>query len=137
MKQFMLLLGFATIFIGCSVGDDNNPKFHLELLPIDSAVLPLEFKKDSIYELPFNYIRPSTCHIYEGFYYERNLNIRTIAIQTSVIEQDNCTTATVNPITQILQFKPTTETSYIFKLWKGKDANGVDVYEEITIPVIP
>ncbi len=128
---------FVTIFIGCSVGEDNNPKFHLELLPIDSAVLPLEFKKDSIYELPFNYIRPSTCHIYEGFYYERNLNIRTIAIQTSVIEQDNCTTATVNPITQILQFKPTTETSYIFKLWKGKDANGVDIYEEITIPVIP
>lgn len=137
MKQFLLLLGFAIIFAGCSMGEDDKPKFHLELLPIDSAVLPLEFKKDSIYELPFNYIRPSTCHIYEGFYYERNLNIRTIAIQTSVIEQDNCTTATVNPITQILQFKPTTETSYIFKLWKGKDANGLDIYEEITIPVIP
>ena len=136
MRNCWLLVLVAIGFISCNT-DVEGDKFHLELLPIDSAILPLEFKKDSIYELPFKYIRPSTCHVFEGFYYERNLNVRTIAIQTSVLEYDNCVSAAVNPITEILKFKPTTETSYIFKLWKGKDANDVDIYEEITIPVIP
>jgi hypothetical protein len=135
MKNFALLILVALSVIGCST-DDEKDKFHLELLPIDSAVLPVKFKKDSLYELPFSYIRPSTCHIFEGFYYEKNLNVRTIAIQTSVIEQGGCTAATVNPITEILKFKPT-ENSYIFKLWKGTDANGADVFEEIEIPVLP
>ena len=136
MKNLVILIIVLFIVIGCSK-DDQGDKFHLELLPIDSAVLPAEFKKDSLYELPFNYIRPSTCHVFEGFYYKKNSNTRTIAIQTTVLEQSNCTTATVNPITEILKFKPTTEPTYIFKLWKGTDANGVDVFEEIEIPVVP
>ena len=136
MKNFALLIIVALSVIGCSK-DDEKDKFHLELLPIDSAVLPDKFKKDSVYELPFDYIRPSTCHIFEGFYYKKESNVRTIAIQTTVLEQNNCTVATVNPITEILKFKPTTETSYVFKLWKGTDGNGADVFEEITIPVVP
>jgi hypothetical protein len=135
MKKFALLLIVAFSVISCSTEVEED-KFHLESLPIDSAVLPVEFKKDSIYELPFNYIRPTTCHVFEGFYYERNLNVRTIAIQTSVLEQNNCEAATVNPITEILQFKPGNEASYVFKLWKGK-VNGIDVFEEIEIPVVP
>jgi hypothetical protein len=125
------------IFFGCSSGVDDNPKFHLEILPVEGIILPVEFKKDIVYMLPVSFIRPSTCHAFDGFYYESNLNIRTIAIQTRVLEQDNCKVASSIPVTQILEFKPTTETSYIFKLWKGKDASGVDIYEEITIPVIP
>ena len=136
MRNYWLLVLVAIGFISCNT-DVEGDKFHLELLPIESAILPLEFKKDSIYELSFNYIRPSTCHVFEGFYYERNLNVRTIAIQTSVLEQNNCEVASSIPVTQILEFKPTTETSYVFKLWKGKDASGTDIYEEITIPVIP
>ena len=135
MKNFVLLIIATLSFIGCSK-DVEEDKFHLELLPIDSVILPVEFKKDSIYELPFNYIRPTNCHIFEGFYYGKNANIRTIAVQTTVIEQNNCVPATVNPRTEILKFKPTTEASYVFKLWKGT-VNGNDVYEEIEIPVVP
>ncbi len=137
MKKIFLLLATIFVFISCSPNEDEGTKFHLEILPIESATLPAEFKKDVAYELPFKYIRPSTCHIFDGFYYEKNLNVRTIAIQTTVIEQDNCTAATVNPLEAILKFKPTTESSYVFKLWKGKDDNGVDVFEEIEIPVVP
>ena len=136
MKKLGLLIIVVFSIISCNT-DVPGVKFHLELLPVDSAVFPVEFKKDSLYELPFKYIRPSTCHVFEGFYYEKNLNVRTVAIQTSVLEQNNCTGATVNPITEILRFKPTTETSYVFKLWKGTDGNGADVFEEITIPVVP
>lgn len=137
MKKFVLLFTVVLIFFGCSSEADDNPKFYLEMLPVEEAILPIEFKKDSVYKLPISFIRPSTCHAFDGFYYERNLNIRTIAIQTRVLEQDNCEVASSIPVTQILEFKPTTEMSYVFKLWKGKDTGGIDIYEEITIPVLP
>ena len=135
MKKFVLLIVIALSVISCSKEVEED-KIHPELLPIDSVVLPVEFKKDSLYELPFNYIRPSTCHIFEGFYYEKSSNVRVIAIRTTVLEQNNCEPATINPRTEILRFKPTTEASYVFKLWK-ETINGTDVFEEIEIPVVP
>lgn len=136
MKKLMFFLILATTIIGCSK-DDDTTQVHYEYVPVDSAQLPTEFKRDSIYELPFKYVRPTTCHFFDGFYYDRNSNVRTVAIVNGVFEQDNCTPATVNPLTEILRFKPTTEDSYIFKLWKGEDTNGNDIYDEIEIPVVP
>ncbi|MEO8517308.1 MAG: hypothetical protein ABI426_11205 [Flavobacterium sp.] len=137
MKKILLLLGVALAFAGCELNADDGTKFHVELLPVDSADLPAEFKRDSLYELHIQYIRPTTCHIFNGFYYNQNLNVRTLAIETMVVEQNNCTETNHVPITEILNFKPTNQTSYIFKLWKGKDENGVDVYQEVEIPVVP
>lgn len=131
----MFFLILVTALFGCSNDDGND--VHYEYIPVDSVVLPVEFKKDSIYELPFKYVRPTTCHFFDGFYYDRNSNVRTIAIVNGVVEQDNCTTAPINPMTEILHFIPTTETSYIFKLWKGEDSSGNDIYEEHEIPVVP
>jgi hypothetical protein len=137
MKKYLVLLLLSLTFVSCDFGEDDSPKFHLELLPIESATLPVEFKRDSVYELPISFIRPTGCHVFDGFYYEKDMNKRTIAIQTSVIEQSSCGDAPVNPLTKMLNFKPTIENSYIFRLWKGKDTNGVDVFEEIEIPVVP
>jgi hypothetical protein len=138
MKKVLLLLATVISLASCSLGTDDGLKFHTELLPIESADLPDEFKKDSVYDLPFTYIRPSTCHLFEGFYYAKDMNVRTIAIHTSVIEQGGCTTPTVNPITEILQFRPSESyNSYIFKLWKGENESGEDIFEEIEIPVVP
>jgi hypothetical protein len=138
MKKFLLIFAITSIFLGCSTSvDDNYPNFHLELLPVESAVFPTQFIKNQVYEIPISYVRPTTCYIFEGFNYDKNLNTRTIAIQTSVLEQSNCTTPIQNPIQEILKFKATTETSYIFKLWKGKDAAGANVFQEITVPVVP
>ena len=136
MKNCIAFFVILFFLVSCS-NDDESIKFHMEILPIETAPLPTEFKKDSIYTLPFTYIRPTNCHIYEGFYYEKNANKRTIAIQTSVLEQDNCGAAPINPVEETLNFKPTTETSYIFRLFKGTDAAGQDIFEEIEIPVIP
>ena len=135
MKKLVFFLILVTALFGCSNDDRNDVRY--EYIPVDSVVLPAEFKKDSIYELPFKYVRPTTCHFFEGFYYDRNSNVRTIAIVNGVVEQDNCTTAPINPMTEILRFIPTTEASYIFKLWKGEDSNGNDIYEEHEIPVVP
>lgn len=136
MKKLMFFLILTIAVIGCSKEDDIT-QVHYEYVPVNSVQLPSEFKKDSIYELPFTYVRPSTCHFFNGFYYDKNSNVRTVAVINGVFEQDNCTAATVNPITEILKFKPTTEDSYIFKIWKGEDSSGNDVYEETEIPVVP
>lgn len=135
MKKIVLLMTLVGLW-SCS-HDDEFDNYHPEYLPIESATFPTELKKDSVYEIPLQYIRPSTCHVYEGLYYSKNSNTRTIAVATTVLEQSNCVTAPVNPLTVILNFKPTTETSYIFKLWKGEDANGQDIFEETEIPVVP
>ncbi|MES2812167.1 MAG: hypothetical protein V4670_06830 [Bacteroidota bacterium] len=136
MKKICGFLVLLFGFVSCTTNDDYI-KYHPELLPIESVTLPTEFVRDNIYEIPFEYIRPTTCHVFEGFYYEKEANVRTIAIETSVIEQSGCTVATVNPITEILYFRPTLEDSYIFKIWKGKDSNGQNIFEEIEIPVVP
>lgn len=135
MKKLMFYLVFAVTIISCS--NDDRTQVHYEYIPVDSAEFPTEFKKDSIYELPFKYVRPTTCHFFDGFYYDKNSNIRTVAIVNGVVDEDNCTTAPINPMTEILRFIPTTEASYIFKLWKGEDSNGNDIYEEHEIPVVP
>ncbi len=137
MKKLLLLFAVVLVFVGCDLDDDNYQRSHMELLPIESATFPAEFREGQVYEIPIQYSRPSTCHVFEGFYYEKNENIRTIAIQTTVLEQDNCTTPTTNPITEVLKFVATTEDSYIFKLWKGKNDNGEDIFEEIEVPVVP
>lgn len=136
MKKYALLMLSLIGFYACSV-DDGNPNFYLELLPIKNATFPVEFVRDSTYEIPIRYNRPTSCYVYEGLYYYKESNVRTIAIQTSVLEQSNCTTAVQNPVEAILRFKPTTEDSYIFKLWKGKDPSGANMYQEITVPVVP
>jgi len=136
MKKLLFLFILFGLW-ACTHDERSQLSSHIEYLPIDSATLPVQFKRDSIYEIPLQYIRPSTCHLYEGLYYAKNSNIRTIAVVTSVLEQDNCTVAPINPLTVTLSFKPTTESSYVIRLWKGKDASGQNIYQDTTIPVVP
>lgn len=135
MKKLMFFLILTIAIIGCS--KDDETEVHYEYVPVNSVQLPVEFKRDSVYDLQFTYVRPSTCHFFDGFYYDKNANVRTVAFVNGVLEQNNCTTAPINPLTEILRFKPTIEDSYIFKLWKGEDSNGNDIYEEHEIPVVP
>lgn len=137
MKRIFLLLIIGIALVSCSLETEDGTNFHTELLPIESAILPNEFKRDKVYDLPFTYVKPSTCHIFQGFYYEKVGNIRTIAINTNVVEQAGCTVPTVNPNTEILKFKPSNYESYVFKLWKGTNDSGEDIFEIIEIPVVP
>jgi hypothetical protein len=137
MKKIFLILFTINLLFSCSPEEDNNPKFRLELLAVHSSVFPAEFKKDITYDIPIRFVRTSTCHSFSRFYYEKNLNFRTIAIEAAVLIQDNCVAGPQATSEQILKFTPTTETSYIFKLWKGKDNLGADIFEEITVPVVP
>ena len=82
MKKLVLLLSLLFAFNSCSTDDGDN--FRFELLPVESVEIPNEFTLGETYEITIRYYRPSTCHAFNSFYYEKNLNTRTIAVESIV-----------------------------------------------------
>ncbi|MFV8346263.1 hypothetical protein [Flavobacterium sp. ZB4P13] len=134
MKKIVLLTLFVLTLVGCSI-DDDQPNYSYEVLPIDSYTLPESFTLGETYEIKLKYKKPSNCHSFQGIYYDKELNIRTIGIQTTVLESTDCTPLTAEPIEVSFKFYVTNTGSYIFKFYKGEDANGQNIFEEVEIPV--
>uniref|UniRef100_UPI00404B3423 hypothetical protein n=1 Tax=Flavobacterium sp. TaxID=239 RepID=UPI00404B3423 len=134
MKKIILLLSIIFLTISCSV-DDNRVDVHYEALPIESVDIPDSFTLGETHPITVRYFRPSTCHAFSGFYYEKDLNIRTIGVQTRVLEVSNCEELTDELVEEILYFYVSSNGSYVFKFWKGKDAQGEDMFLEIEVPV--
>lgn len=136
MKKILLLLSVLFLFNSCSLDDVQGDEFSYELVPIASVDIPSEFELGETYNIVIRYYRPSTCHAFDGFYYHKDLNVRTIAVQNMVFEQNNCEPLTDVLIEQNLEFYVTNNGSYIFKFWQGKNEAGEDIYLEYEIPVI-
>jgi hypothetical protein len=134
MKKIVALIGIFLLAISCSLESDN-PRFYSELLPVESYEMPTAFYVDTENEIVLRYINPSTCHAFDGFYYEKVDFTRTVAIQTGVVDQANCSALNNQIVTKILKFKPEETGVYLFKFWKGRDANGVNIFEEIAVDV--
>lgn len=136
MKKIVLFLIVITSFLSCSL-DDDGPTYTYSVLPVDSYVVPASFTLGQTYSIKLKYQKPTACHIYQGIYYEKNLNTRTIAIQTALQNNQVCTQE-VPPISEVsFNFTVTNTGSYIFKFYKGKDTAGEDIFEEVEIPVVP
>ena len=134
MKKILFLLSIFLVLNSCSV--DEGEKYHFQLLAVEEAVVPDSFELDGTYEIKLKYYRPTTCHAYDGLYYDKDLNIRTIAIRNIVFERDNCSPIATELTEVSFNFHVTNNGSYIFKFWQGTDANGDDVYYEVEVPVI-
>lgn len=136
MKKIVLFVILITSFLGCSI-DDDNTSYTYDVLPVDSYVVPTSFTLGETYEIKLKYQKPTACHIYQGIYYDKNLNTRTIAIQTAVQNNQACTEQ-IPPLSEVsFNFMVNNTGSYIFKFYKGEDANGEDIFEEVEIPVVP
>ncbi len=136
MKKIALFLIVITSLLSCSLNDDS-PTYTYEVLPIDSYVVPASFTLGQTYEIKLKYQKPTSCHIYQGIYYDKNLNTRTIAVQTAVQDNQVCTME-VPPLSEVsFNFFVTNTGSYIFKFYKGEDAAGKDIFEEVEILVVP
>jgi hypothetical protein len=136
MKKIVLFLIVITSFLSCSL-DDDNPTYTYDVLPVDSYVVPASFTLGQTYEIKLKYQKPTSCHIYQGIYYDKNLNTRTIAIQTAVQNNQVCTQQ-IPPLSEVsFNFMVNNTGSYIFKFYKGEDAGGKDIFEEVEIPVVP
>ena len=137
MKKMALLLVLVATFFGCSPDNDEKDNYNFSILPVASYTVPESFKFGETYVIKLKYQRPSSCHVYQGIYYDKNLNIRTIAIQSAVNANQVCTME-IPPLSEVsFNFIVTATGSYIFKFYKGKDANDKDLFESVEIQVVP
>ena len=132
MKKIVLLLVAIGFFAACS--SDEPQKYTLEVLPVESFIAPDTLILGDANIIKIKYKRPSNCHFFEGFYYKKDSNIRTVGITASVL-QENCTPLTGTPLEVELKFLPSNTGKYIFKFYKGKDAAGNNLFVTDTIPV--
>ena len=133
MKKFFWLIVIAVLFNSCSV--DEEPKFHYEILAVDSYIVPESFVFRNNYEINIFYKRPTTCHAFQGLYYNSFDNTRTMAIQCAVANNSYCQTYDGEASEVSLNFYANSLETYLFKFYKGKDENGEAIYENIEIPV--
>lgn len=135
MKKIVALIGIFLLTISCSTETESDPNVHYELLAVDSVIMPTDFYVNVDNEIIIKFLKPSSCHSFDGFYYEKDGFTRTVAIQSFVVELPNCTTLTGEIVGKMLKFKPTETGTYLFKFWKGKNTSGDDVFEEISVEV--
>ena len=129
MKKLVLLLSVLFVFNSCTL--DDEPNAVQEILPIESVIMPDDFTINVSNRIKINYVRPTTCHLFNGFYYRYEGDTRVVAINAAKLNSSNCEAAVEEGTYEvILDFKPQQAKTYIFKFCKGKNAEGVDEYLE-------
>ncbi|GAA3631269.1 hypothetical protein GCM10022397_15990 [Flavivirga jejuensis] len=136
MKKFFVLCLIAVLSASSCSLDDDDQNFSLEILPVESVDIPDEFTLGETYPVTVSYLRPSTCHAFKEFYYLKENNERTIAPINYVFERDNCENLQEELVEATFDFTVTSNGSYIFKFWQGKDTDGESQYLTIEIPVV-
>jgi hypothetical protein len=132
MKKLILLVSILFLFNSCQL-DENN--FSVEILPVHNVEIPSEFVLGEVYQITMEYYRPSNCHSPYGVYYEKDLNVRTCAVQNLVEERGNCAPVENILVRETFNFHVTNTGNYIFKFWTGTDDNGDDTFITYDIPV--
>lgn len=122
---------------GCFNDDDLGTNFFYELVAIEEVVVPEQFISGETYEIKISYFRPSTCHSFNGFDYERISNERTVSIVNVVIESDTCEIIDKKELIDTsLDFYAGKEDSYVFRFWQGKNEQGENQFLILEVPVV-
>jgi hypothetical protein len=129
MKRLVCLILIALSVVSCELGEGDNTQFVLG--PIQEVAMASTYKVDSISQIMVTCIRPTECHIFNGFYYDVNGFNRTVAMEFAVIDSGDCL-PDVNPYEYEvpLNFKPQAPGTYHFKFWNGVDQDGNDTFFE-------
>lgn len=134
MKKIALFLVLMTSLLSCSI--DEGDTYTNYILPVDSYVLPETFKVGATHEIKLKYQKPTACYMYGGIYYYSENSTRTIAINASVKNGENCSDV-LPALTEVsFNFAPTTKGTYTFKFYKGADEAGKDIFEDVAIEVV-
>lgn len=134
MKKLLILL-IGLLISSCSTSDDSLVTYQ-DPMPIETVNIPDEFILDETYEITLNYIRPTTCHAFNGILYKKYNNERTVVVIGTVFQSNGNCTELETELEASFNFKPTETGSYIFKFWQGKDENDEDIYLIIEVPVL-
>ena len=135
MKKIAALIGIFLLVVSCSPENDE-PNVNYELVPIQNVIIgdELYFGDENI--ITIQYSRPTTCHGFNGFVYEKDDFTRTIGVQNYVVENADCKAVTGEVIEKDFVFQPTATGMYTFKFWQGKDASGNNIFLELQREVI-
>jgi len=134
MMKKIALLFIAMFALGaCSLGDDG-PKYTLEVLPVESYVLPESFGFGETYPITIRYKRPTNCYAFEGFYYEKNGNDRIVGITARKQEGSDCA-ADDSVYEATFNFTCTVHGSYRFRFYKGDNTDGTPIFEDVEVQV--
>ena len=134
MKKILILSFILILISSCSVDDDRD-NFNLEILPIESIDIPDSFTIGETYPITVSYLRPSSCHLFREFYYDKENNIRTVAVIDYKFLRSDCEDLEEELVEATFNFHVTSNGSYIFKFWQGEDDNGDNQYLTIEVPV--
>lgn len=133
MKRIVLFIAISLFFTGCDTESDEI--YQYDLLPVSSVAMPTKFARDSVTEIPVHYIRPTTCHFFYNFYYEKIGMNRTVAVYTSASNNSNCQLDNVTEVEIPLRFKPTELGTYHFKFVIGENPDGSNLFLEHDVVV--
>jgi hypothetical protein len=138
MIKKLICLGFILALVACSSGstDDSKTGVSFEILPIESAIVPSSFSLNQTYQIRVLYYRPSNCHAFSEFYFEKQGSERVVAIINSVIDNINCEALDNDLIEVLFNFVAEDSGTYLFKFWQGFDQNGNDQYYIVEVPVL-
>lgn len=134
MKKITLLLIGLLVFYGCLNNDNDQPNYAFEYLPIDEAITPASFTFGQIDTITVKYSLPNGCYSFNQIYYETKDTTRIVAVTALVALDDVCTQAIIQEEKKIAVMASQRE-DYVFKFYKGKDANGENIFNEVVIPV--
>lgn len=143
MKKLILLCAVVFTMISCSMDDGNRVDFTLEFIPITHVEVPEYFERGQTYDITVTYKRPTDCHYFDGFYYDRENNplgnVWVVAAQAIALEDVNCETlSAVDGEQASFQFICDPQyghEEYIFKFFEGEDEDGNQRFMEIVVPV--
>lgn len=134
MKKIVSLIALIFLFNACSPGEGTE--YNFELLPISSVDIPTEFTLGQTYPITVHFSYPTSCHYFNQLYYDKNLNVRTIAVESAVAQRSNCVPTPGDVGEYTFNFYVTSNGSYIFKFYQGKDESGNDIFLEYEVPVM-
>ncbi|MEZ4838265.1 hypothetical protein [Flavobacterium sp.] len=134
MKKLVLFFVILFSLISCGLEDDTPQAYHFEILPVEDFIVPDTFDYLNIHQIKLFYKKPNSCYDLSGIYFDKYLNERTIALQCVVLNSTNC-----DPYEEVYEvdfnFEVISTETYLFKFYKGKDADGNNIFEEVEIPV--
>lgn len=133
MKKIALLLVVLFTISSCTVGSDG-PDYTMEVLPVESYEMPDSMGFGRTYDITLRYKKPTHCHTYEGLYYSREGSDRIVGISASKSSENNCL-PDENEYEVSFNFKCTEHGSYRFRFYKGDDADGNPIFEDVTVNV--
>lgn len=145
MKQLScLLLPLFFLFGACSSDGldsmSNDAPFDevssvIANLPLSSIDLPDNFVLGETYTIDFQYTLPSECYYYESLDYSVvNSTEIILAVEVYVDLESSCDQAEKEGENSFVITIDHNQ-DYKFKLWKGTNAQGDDVFEDFIVPV--